>query len=240
MSARLPGNESDRVTSQEDTIQRDYLIKLRQILETRFSESELRTLCFDLGISYEDLPGSEKASQARELVSYLERHRRISELVGIGKRLRSDISWDETLPLARDIPLASPNILVERPYRILVVEDDEGWRNDLYEILSAAGYEVDVVGNAQQAKDRFRKANYHLATIDMNLSEEQEAREGRQLLYYIQNNHLTLKCIVVSGSDLGNREVRDLFKKYGVTDYMGKGNDFDPVDFVSMVKRILL
>jgi hypothetical protein len=52
---------------------RESLSRLRQILATRFSESELRTLCFDLGIDYDDLPGQEKASKARELIAYLER-----------------------------------------------------------------------------------------------------------------------------------------------------------------------
>jgi serine/threonine protein kinase len=72
-----------------------YLVKLRQILTTRFDEGELRTLCFDLGIDYDDLPAEGRANTARELVYYLERHDRISELVTFGERLRPDISWTD-------------------------------------------------------------------------------------------------------------------------------------------------
>ncbi len=53
--------------------QQRFLINLRQILATRLSEEELRTLCFDLGVDYENLGGGSKAAHARELVSYFER-----------------------------------------------------------------------------------------------------------------------------------------------------------------------
>jgi len=75
------------------TPEREHLAKLRQILATRFDEEELRTLCFDLGINYDDLPGQGNANKARELIAYLDRHDRISELVSIGKQLRPDVAW---------------------------------------------------------------------------------------------------------------------------------------------------
>ena len=67
--------------------------RLRQVLATRFNDGELRTLCFDLGIEYDDLPGEGRADRARELVAYLERRDRISDLKEIGERMRPDVSW---------------------------------------------------------------------------------------------------------------------------------------------------
>jgi hypothetical protein len=75
--------------------ERKLLIELRRILTTRFSDGELRTLCFDLGIDYAALPGEGKADKARELVAYFERRDRILELIDIGKRVRPDISWND-------------------------------------------------------------------------------------------------------------------------------------------------
>ena len=72
-----------------------YLTQLRQVLTTRFDAGELRTLCFDLGVDYDDLPGEGKASRARELVGYLARRDRIADLIRVGKRLRPDIPWPE-------------------------------------------------------------------------------------------------------------------------------------------------
>lgn len=74
---------------------REQLTELRRILAARFDESELRSLCFELGEDYENLPPEGKAGKARELVRYLERRDRIAELVETGKRLRPDISWPE-------------------------------------------------------------------------------------------------------------------------------------------------
>ena len=43
--------------SEQRVARREYLVKLRQILDARFDEGELRTLCFDLGVDYDGLPG---------------------------------------------------------------------------------------------------------------------------------------------------------------------------------------
>jgi hypothetical protein len=74
-----------------------HLAQLRQILSERFDESELHTLCFDLGIDYQDLPSQAKADKARELVEYLDRHGRIAQLAEFGQKLRPDISWESAL-----------------------------------------------------------------------------------------------------------------------------------------------
>ena len=71
----------------------NYLTRIRILLSTRFSEEELRTLTFDLGIDYDDLPGKGKADKARELVAYLQRRNRIGKLVSLASRIRPDISW---------------------------------------------------------------------------------------------------------------------------------------------------
>jgi hypothetical protein len=69
-------------------------VKLRRTLAAGFDMSELRVLCFDVGIDHEDLPGETKADMARELVAYCIRHGRISKLVETGRRLRPDIRWE--------------------------------------------------------------------------------------------------------------------------------------------------
>ena len=59
----------------------ELLTQLRQLLVKRFSDGELRTLCFDLGVEYEDLPGAGKTDKARELVDYMDRYDRLADLV---------------------------------------------------------------------------------------------------------------------------------------------------------------
>ena len=57
------------------------LQKVREFLSEYFDGEELRTLCFDLGLAYEDLPGEGKAGKAREAVAYFHRRGRMSDLL---------------------------------------------------------------------------------------------------------------------------------------------------------------
>ena len=68
--------------------------QLRENLERVFSLQELATLCFDLGMDFESLPGSDKAVKARELVTYLERRGRIPDLIALCRARRPNVAWE--------------------------------------------------------------------------------------------------------------------------------------------------
>jgi CheY-like chemotaxis protein len=69
-------------------------VNLRKILDTRLNESELRALCFDLNVDYENLKGEVKRDKAIALIVHLEQRGRLRELRTTGKELRPDIDWD--------------------------------------------------------------------------------------------------------------------------------------------------
>ncbi len=54
--------------------------KLRQELLARVNNEELKTLCFNLNVDYDDLAGDERQGKARELVQLLERNNRLPDL----------------------------------------------------------------------------------------------------------------------------------------------------------------
>jgi hypothetical protein len=67
---------------------------LRDTLSERFNESELRDLCTDLGIDYENIPHhSSKLDMARELALYISRRNLSGTLLKIGLQKRDDINW---------------------------------------------------------------------------------------------------------------------------------------------------
>jgi serine/threonine protein kinase len=74
----LPSTNSDRTL-------------LRKLLAKHFSLDEMRTLCDDLGIDNEDVPGDNKTGKARELIVYCIRRDRLSDLVNYVKTERPDI-----------------------------------------------------------------------------------------------------------------------------------------------------
>lgn len=73
------------------------LTQLYKVLIERFSQGELKTLCFQLGVDYEMLDGEGKASKVRELVQYLDRHGRITELKNEVLKQRADILWSDDI-----------------------------------------------------------------------------------------------------------------------------------------------
>ena len=123
--------------------------------------------------------------------------------------------------------------------KILVVEDKKDWRDILEECLVEEGFEVDTVSNSQEAKTILKTGGYLVATVDMNLNDADSLREGQYLLRHIQRHYPAIQCIVVSGEQLTNKEIRNLFREYEVYDFMGKGTDFDYVEFVEMVAQAL-
>lgn len=72
---------------------RNILLTLRDNLNTYFSVSELRSLCFDLGIDYENLAGDSKNVKVMELVQMMQRHGRLPELVDLVRQQRPHVSW---------------------------------------------------------------------------------------------------------------------------------------------------
>jgi hypothetical protein len=68
--------------------------RVRSLLEESFSLDELRTLCFDVGIEYENLPGTgTKAAKSREMVALSWRSGLFWKLVAMCRELRPGVAW---------------------------------------------------------------------------------------------------------------------------------------------------
>ena len=102
---KLPIRKQPRVVQPEPPIESftaSYLALLNKQLAQAFNVEELKGLCFDLGIEYDDLEGSGKASKARELIRYLDRRRRVNDLLALCERERPHLNWREIkLPQAK-------------------------------------------------------------------------------------------------------------------------------------------
>lgn len=68
-------------------------VALRENLNAYFSETELRVLCFDLGIDYENLGGRSKPERVLELIGMMQRHGRLDQLISLVRQERPHLSW---------------------------------------------------------------------------------------------------------------------------------------------------
>ncbi len=70
-----------------------YQTEIHQLLLSLFDEEELKTICFHLGLQYDDLPAAGRSNKARELVQSLERNGRLGELRAVVIRQRPNVTW---------------------------------------------------------------------------------------------------------------------------------------------------
>jgi len=71
-----------------------------------FDLEELRTLCFELGITCDALGGEGRVGKARELLLWAERHGRLPELLAALRRARPAVDWPAAESLTA--PVAPP------------------------------------------------------------------------------------------------------------------------------------
>ena len=79
------------------------LVAIHELLTQHFSAEELRTLCFRLGIEYDDLSGNGRADKARELVAYCQRHNLLQDLQRAVTQARPNVTW------STDVTPTNPN-----------------------------------------------------------------------------------------------------------------------------------
>jgi len=84
---------------------------------------------------------------------------------------------------------------MEKPGRILVVDDDEGIRKTLATILQDKGYVVDAAENGKKAIEKSRSQFYNLALIDIRLSD----MEGTSLLSAMKETVPKMVKIIITG-----------------------------------------
>lgn len=103
-------------------------IQLRRILVSYFSEDELRTLCFDLRVDYDDLRGSNKTKKAINLISHLARLDQIEQLLDLCREARPHVVWGGL----RTAALQNPLIVEKEPDKATGVASKSGQRSPLF------------------------------------------------------------------------------------------------------------
>lgn len=76
-----------------------YLFSIYDLIRRYFNLEELRTLCFEVNVEFDDLPGDGLSVRVREFVYYFDRQQRIPELIKHLERLRPEIQWPVYYPI---------------------------------------------------------------------------------------------------------------------------------------------
>jgi hypothetical protein len=69
--------------------------QLRRLLVQHFSADDLRSLCQDLDVDYDVLPGEGTDAKARELIAFMQRRGRLADLRAAATRERPQVAWGD-------------------------------------------------------------------------------------------------------------------------------------------------
>jgi RNA polymerase sigma factor (sigma-70 family) len=139
-----------------------------------------------------------------------------------------------------DIPQRVPDKAGQMTKRVLVVENDAGWRSILSEILSDSGFKVQLSASIGDALGYLRRGKYILAIVDLSLTDDfvwehsnsEEFLEGYQLLAGTKS--ADIPTIVVSGV-ASLSEIQRAYKEYSIFAYLEK-QSFDRNTFRQIVE----
>jgi signal transduction histidine kinase len=121
---------------------------------------------------------------------------------------------------------------VERPRRVLVVDDDEGLLILMSETLRADGYEIITATSASTAREALRTSAPELLILDLKLQDA----EGLELVASLRSEPGFVPFVVVTGQ--GDQKVAVEVMKQGALDYVMK--DTGLLDLIpAVVKRAL-
>lgn len=78
--------------------------RLKKELEAAFDDTDLRSLCFELNIKYENLPGKTHREHLLELIDYGRRHGLLADLVTYCRKERPHVVWPD-FPIVKTVSL---------------------------------------------------------------------------------------------------------------------------------------
>lgn len=118
---------------------------LRLYLTERFNMSELKNLCFDLGVDYEMFPHQTKGELSRELLAYFERTENLSCLVTEVVKQRPD---DEMVALLAELGGCSPRSKVQIVLPADKLKNRKKLLSELARVLGVSTDEVMLIATA--------------------------------------------------------------------------------------------
>jgi tetratricopeptide (TPR) repeat protein len=103
---QFPIELSEELSEIIDELQNIIKPKIRETIKDTFNLEELKSLCFDLRIDYEDLARANRTGKIEELINYVERHEKKEEFFGALKLIRPNIDWSNWIWKAYTLKLS--------------------------------------------------------------------------------------------------------------------------------------
>ncbi|MBN1621553.1 MAG: diguanylate cyclase [Endomicrobiales bacterium] len=119
----------------------------------------------------------------------------------------------------------------QKPARILIVEDEEGIKETMKDILETEGYIVKASSSVKESKEMINDINFDMVISDLSLSDE----SGMALVDFVREKDKFVSFLLMTG--YGTMETAIEAMKKNVDEYILK--PVDPRDLMNKVKIYL-
>ena len=127
----------------------------------------------------------------------------------------------------------SPPAADQPPVRVLVIDDDETFRNTIKELLESLGFQVSVLANPVKALELFtrEKDSFDVVLLDYYMPQ----LDGAKTYEWIRKLAPNAKVIICSGAD--ELRLRQLRIQYQLTTYIRK--PFRTQELVKLIYQVI-
>lgn len=119
---------------------------------------------------------------------------------------------------------------------ILVVEDNEEWRDILKDEIEFLGYKVDVAASFEEAIKCLSNKVYSVVITDIGLSEIPEDTSGIDILIWIKQRRLPTVTLAISGRATFGFKKEEFKERYGAFAYIDR-NFYESEDLAELVSK---
>jgi len=125
----------------------------------------------------------------------------------------------------------------EQPLRVLVVDDDESWRDIISRVLNMINADTVAVATQEEAKQEIETSWFHFISLDIRLEDGVDTNiEGMHFLRLLGQLALNQTTHISMLSAYGTREqMRESFREHRVLDFYSK-DEFDREKFREFVQ----
>jgi len=118
--------------------------------------------------------------------------------------------------------------------RILVIDDNDQFREMLCDVLKREGYEIVMARDGKEGTDLYRKEPTDLVITDVNMPE----KSGQEVIFELQRDFPDVKIIAISGGlDESEGYLKDIAAFSDVKHIFTKPFDID--ELLQVVKELL-
>lgn len=117
--------------------------------------------------------------------------------------------------------------------RILVIDDDKEFLDEIKETLTLNDYDVVVENNPSLALERAMQLRPDLILLDLAMPEESGLQVACEIKYFSKLRHIPIIAITGHLSD----HYKSILNNYGMLNYLIK--PIDPVNLILHIERVL-